>query len=426
MKIAGRVQAAIEVLHEVLTRHRPAAEALKDWGKAHRFAGSGDRHAIGTLVYDSLRQRSLLAAQGGGDTARHIVLGLLRRSSDMSVADIEALTDGQHGPATLSDAEKSALSSEPSGLPWHVSANVPEWLAPEFVKLFGASAAAEGEALCQRAPIDLRANILKCDALKLRGLLSPYNPVAGPWVDTSLRISPPGSDQKHINVEVDPAHGMGFFEVQDTASQIAAALTGVKAGEQVADICAGAGGKTLALAALMQNQGRLVAHDVDRHRLRPIFERVMRAGATCVEVVSADQASAMHDDSFDCVVVDAPCSGTGTWRRKPEIKWKLSRKTLDTRLIEQRNVLENGAKLVRKGGRLAYFTCSLLPEENTGQITQFLSAHKDFKLIPYAEQWARTIGGTGPRSADGARDTLLLTPHQHGVDGFFVAVMQRS
>jgi 16S rRNA (cytosine967-C5)-methyltransferase len=426
VKIAGRVQAAIEVLHEVLTRHRPAAEALKDWGKAHRFAGSSDRHVIGTLVYDSLRQRSLLAAQSGGDTARHIVLGLLRQCWGMSVADIAALADGQHGPAALSAEEENALRGEPAGLPWHVAANVPDWLAPEFEKLFGDSAAAEGEALSQRAPIDLRVNLLKCDRTKLKALLSSFGAVEGPWVNTSLRIAAPGSEQKHVNVEVDPAHGMGFFEVQDTASQIAAALTGVKAGEQVADICAGAGGKTLALAALMQNQGRLVAHDVDRHRLRPIFERVMRAGASCVEVVSADQASAMQDGSFDCVVVDAPCSGTGTWRRKPEIKWKLTRKTLDTRLIEQCNVLESGAKLVRKGGRLAYFTCSLLPEENTGQVRQFLAAHKDFKLVPYGDQWASTIGGVAPKSGDGAKDTLLLTPHQHGVDGFFVAVMQRS
>lgn len=425
MKTAGRVQAAIEVLHEVLTRHRPAAEALKDWGKAHRFAGSSDRHAIGTLVYDSLRQRSFLAAQGGGDTARHILLGLLRRSSGMSVAEIAALADGQHGPAALSAEEENALRGEPSGLPWFVIANVPEWLAPEFEKLFGASAAVEGEALSQRAPIDLRVNLLKCDRTKLKALLSSFGAVEGPWVNTSLRIAAPGSDQKHVNVEVDPAHGMGFFEVQDTASQIAAALTGVKPGEQVADICAGAGGKTLALAALMENKGRLVAHDVDRHRLRPIFERVMRAGASCVEVVSADQSTAMKDESFDCVVVDAPCSGTGTWRRKPEIKWKLTRKTLDVRLTEQRNVLENGAKLVRKGGRLVYFTCSLLPEENSDQVKAFLAGHKDFKIIPYAEQWARTIGGEVPKSADGASNTLLLTPHQHGVDGFFIAVMQR-
>jgi 16S rRNA (cytosine967-C5)-methyltransferase len=176
---------------------------------------------------------------------------------------------------------------------------------------------------------------------------------------------------------------------------------------------------------LMENKGRLVAHDVDRHRLRPIFERVMRAGASCVEVVSAEQADTMKDGSFDCVVVDAPCSGTGTWRRKPEIKWKLTRKTLDVRLTEQRNVLENGAKLVRKGGRLVYFTCSLLPEENSDQVKAFLALHKDFKIIPYTEQWARTIGGEVPKSADGAKDTLLLSPHQHGVDGFFIAVMQK-
>jgi 16S rRNA (cytosine967-C5)-methyltransferase len=295
-----------------------------------------------------------------------------------------------------------------------------------FENLFGATAVAEGMALSQRAPIDLRTNILKSDPLTLRARLTTFNPSVGPWVNTSLRIAPPGSDQKHINVEVDPAHGMGFFEVQDTASQIAAALTGVKPGEQVADICAGAGGKTLALAALMQNQGRLVAHDVDRHRLRPIFERVMRAGATCVEIVSADQAASMQDESFDCVVVDAPCSGTGTWRRKPEIKWKLTRKTLDMRLTDQRNVLARGAKLVRPGGRLVYFTCSVLPEENTEQIKQFLKAHLSFKLVPYGQQWARTIGGTVPTSADGSKDTLLLTPHQHDVDGFFVAVMQKD
>jgi 16S rRNA (cytosine967-C5)-methyltransferase len=426
VKFAGRVQAAIEVLEEVLTRHRPAAEALKDWGKAHRFAGSGDRHAIGTLVYDSLRQRSLLAAQGGGDTARHIVLGLLRSGWSMSVADIAALADGQHGPAALSAEEEKALGRTPSGLPWHVSANVPEWLAPVFETLFGKGAAAEGHALSERAPIDLRVNTLKSDPLTLRTLLSTFSPSVGPWVKTSLRIAAPSPEQKHINVEVDPAHGMGLFEVQDTASQIAAALTGVRAGESVADICAGAGGKTLALAALMENKGRLVAHDVDRHRLRPIFERVMRAGASCVEVVSADQADTMKDESFDCVVVDAPCSGTGTWRRKPEIKWKLTRKTLDVRLTEQRNVLENGAKLVRKGGRLVYFTCSLLPEENSDQVKAFLALHKDFKIVPYAEQWARTIGGQIPKSADGAKDTLLLSPHQHSVDGFFIAVMQKA
>ena len=425
MKLAGRVQAAIEVLHEVMTRHRPAAEALKDWGKAHRFAGSSDRHTIGTLVYDALRQRSSAAAQGGGNDARHIVLGVLKAGWDMSVDDLAALSKEQHGPAALTADDVKALSEASANLPWHVAANIPEWLAPTFEKLFGAHTMEEGLALSQRAPIDLRVNTLKAERLKVREALASFSPVPGPWVETSLRIVAPGPDEKHVNVEVDPAHGMGWIEVQDTASQVAAALSGVKPGETVADICAGAGGKTLALAALMQNQGRLVAHDVDRHRLRPIFERVMRAGASCVEVVSSDNASAMQDGTFDCVVVDAPCSGTGTWRRKPEIKWKLTRKTLDARLTDQRNVLASGAKLVKTGGRLVYFTCSLLPEENEDQVRTFLKQNPAFRLLPVGDQWSRTIGGDAPASADGAKETLLLTPHQHGVDGFFVAVMEK-
>ena len=343
----------------------------------------------------------------------------------MSVDEIAALSQEQHGPAALSAEEVKALSQPPTNLPWHVAANIPEWLAPTFEKLFAAQALQEGLALSQRAPIDLRVNTLKADPLKVRAALSTYSPKPGPWVQTSLRIAAPGPDQKHVNVEVDPAHGMGWIEVQDTASQVAAALSGVKPGETVADTCAGAGGKTLALAALMQNQGRLVAHDVDRHRLRPIFERVMRAGATCVEVVSADNASALQDGTFDCVVLDAPCSGTGTWRRKPEIKWKLTRKTLDARLTDQRNVLANGARLVKAGGRLVYYTCSLLPEENTDQVQAFLKQNPAFRIVPLAERWSSTIGGDAPPSADGAKDTLLLTPHQHGVDGFFVAVMEK-
>lgn len=427
MQMAGRVQAAIDVLTEVLTRHRPASEALKDWGKAHRFAGSGDRHAIGTLVYDGLRQRRSAGAQGGGEDARNVILGVLRGGWGMSVDEIAALADGAHGPQGLSAAERAALAAVPRDLPWQVVANVPDWLVPVFVQQFGKKAEAEAKAMCERAPIDLRVNSLKADAAKVSAALAVHNPVAGPWVSTSLRIALTSPQQKHVNVETDPAHGMGWFEVQDTASQIAAALSGVIPGETVLDICAGAGGKTLALAALMQNKGRLVAHDVDKHRLRPIFERVMRAGASCVEVVSADAAVAsLLPGSFDCVVVDAPCSGTGTWRRKPETKWKLTQKTLDTRLIEQKGVLERSAVLVRSGGRLVYYTCSILPDENIRQVEGFLKAHKDFKIVPYAEQWERTIGGAVPKSADGRNDTLLLTPHSHGVDGFFVAVMVRG
>jgi 16S rRNA (cytosine967-C5)-methyltransferase len=426
MKMAGRVQAAIDVLHEVLSRSRPAAECLKDWGKAHRFAGSGDRHAIGTLVYDGLRQRLSAGAHGGGDQARNIVLGVLRSGWNLSVEDIAALSQEQHGPQALTPEEKAALQRTPQDLAASVAGNYPAWLAPTFEKLFGENAMREGAALANRAPVDLRVNTLKCERAALQTALASFNPQAGPFTQTSLRIAAPSPEQKHINVEVEPAHGMGWFEVQDTASQIAAHLTGVKPGETVADICAGSGGKTLALAALMKNQGRLIAHDVDRHRLRPIFERITRSGAICIDVLAAGQGDQMQPKSFDCVVVDAPCSGTGTWRRKPEIKWKLTRKTLDAMLSDQRKVLERGAALVRKGGRLCYFTCSVLPEENTDQIKTFLAANRDFKVIPYKEQWRNMIGPEPPASADASTETLLLTPRQHNTDGFYVAIMQRT
>jgi 16S rRNA (cytosine967-C5)-methyltransferase len=426
MKNAGRVSAAIEVLHEVMTRHIPAADALRDWGKAHRFAGSGDRHAIGTLVYDSLRQRNAAGLQAGGEAARHVVLGVLRAGWGWSVADIAALADGEHGPTALTPAERAALETVTTSNIPHIAGNFPDWLLPDLTALFGSALVAEGQALSQRAPIDLRVNTLRATREQVLDALQRFGAVAGPLLPTSVRLASPGPEQKHVNVEVEPAHGMGWFEVQDTASQIAAALSNVQPGEQVADMCAGAGGKTLALAALMKNQGRLVAHDVDRHRLRPIFERAMRAGATCIDVVAADQVSTLMEKSFDCVVIDAPCSGTGAWRRKPETKWKLTRKTLDQRMRDQQSVLAGGAALVKSGGRLVYITCSILPCENTVQVKQFLGANKDFKIIPYAQQWARAIGGKAPVSADGSTDTLLLTPKQHDVDGFFVAVMQRQ
>ena len=229
-----------------------------------------------------------------------------------------------------------------------------------------------------------------------------------------------------MNVEAEPAHGMGLFEVQDEASQLAALLTGVKPKDTVLDLCAGAGGKSLALAALMQNHGKLVAYDRDKHRLRPIFERITRSGATCIEVVPYDEPQNLKVlGGYDLVVVDAPCTGSGTWRRKPDAKWRLSEKQLLIRLKEQVSVLEQAAPLVRKSGKLAYFTCSVLPQENGDQIQAFLNAHPQFKIIPYTEQWKIALPSSPPASADGRNDTLQLSPHSHATDGFFMAVMQR-
>jgi 16S rRNA (cytosine967-C5)-methyltransferase len=413
----------MEVLSDVLERHRPASEALKDWGKSHRFAGSGDRHAIGTLVYDALRQRSSAAHVSGDGSPRGLVFGILKSVWEMSVNDIAALCNDEHGPGALTAEERVALGRDMKAAHVHIHGNFPAWLEPSLGQVFGDRVAIEMAALALRAPVDLRVNTLKASRQDVLGALAKFGAAEGPISPWSVRIPAPNHDSKHVSAESEASHGMGWFEVQDTASQIAVLLTGVKAGEKVADICAGAGGKTLALAAMMNNQGRLVAHDLDKRRLRPIFERITRAGASCIEVIAAEDGVRLASfGDFDCVVVDAPCTGTGTWRRKPDTKWKLKPATLEMRVKDQGEVLARGAKLVKVGGRLAYFTCSVLPEENSGQLDAFLVSHPGFKIVPYTDQWKH---GPAPLSADGSVNTLLLTPAMHGTDGFFAAILKR-
>ena len=428
MRLAGRVAAAIEVLTDIFARHRPSSEALKDWGKAHRFAGSTDRHAIGTLVYDVLRRRNSLAFRVGSAEPRALALAALKDVWGLTPGAIAALAEEQHGPGALSQAERAALMRQlPADLPLHVKADVPEWLAPSYEKAFGGRAVEEGIALAQRAPVDLRANTLKASREKVIEALERFGAGEGPLSPLAVRIPAPGPDTRNANVEAEPAHGLGWFEVQDAGSQVAALLSGVQPGMSVADICAGAGGKTLALAAMMQNEGRLVAHDLDRFRLRPIFERLTRAGVTNCEVISAqDKGKLEAAGPFDCVVIDAPCSGSGSWRRKPDAKWRLTEKQFIQRQKDQAQVLEKGYALAKPGGTMLYITCSVLPEENTEQVAAFLSRHKDVAIVPYKEQWASKIGGAAPLSADGAEDTLVLTPARHDTDGFFVAVMKKA
>jgi 16S rRNA (cytosine967-C5)-methyltransferase len=196
---------------------------------------------------------------------------------------------------------------------------------------------------------------------------------------------------------------------------------------QVLDLCAGAGGKTLALAAVMQNTGQIYAYDADKKQLRPIFERLKRAGARNVQVMDAGDEAALTalGPRFDLVLVDAPCTGSGTWRRKPDSKWRVKPANIPERQAEQRRVLDLGAQMTRSGGALVYVTCSVLPEENRDQVEDFLARHADFAIEPYAEHWRERLGGEPPQSADGREDSLQLTPARHATDGFFVALMRR-
>jgi len=431
MTPGGRASAAIEILADIEARKRPAAEALKDWGVAHRFAGSSDRAAIGNLVFDTLRTRASAAYAMGEDTPRALVLRTLAASWHLSPESVSAMADGtRHAPPPLSEAELDGLSREiPDNAPPHVRGDYPEWLQPEFERAFGARAAEEGAALARRAPVDLRVNTLKVGRDKVLKALHRFEAKPTPLSPFGVRIEHEPGPGKSPHVEAEPGHGKGWYEVQDEGSQLATILAGARPRQQVIDLCAGAGGKTLALAALMENTGQLYAYDADRMRLRPIFERLKRAGARNVQVLPAGDRAALAklENKMDLVLIDAPCSGSGVWRRRPDAKWRLSPQMLEGRRGEQAAVLEEGAKLVKPGGRLAYITCSVLPSENRDQVDAFLAGHPEFKLIPWLALWEAALQGVPAiPSADGSTETLQMTPLRHGTDGFFVAVMQRS
>ncbi|MGD9867780.1 MAG: RsmB/NOP family class I SAM-dependent RNA methyltransferase [Hyphomicrobiales bacterium] len=430
MKPAGRLQAAIEVLEQVLERHQPASLALAEWGRAHRFAGSGDRAAIGNLVFDALRHKSSIAARMDADTPRVLALGAVAFVWREAPEAVAALCDGsQHAPAPLADAERRGLETLlPADTPAHVRGDFPEWLTPSLERAFGGRAAQEGAALARRAPVDLRSNPVKAGRDKVLKGLAKFGAVPTPLSPLGVRVAPPGKDRRSPHLEADPAHGKGWFEVQDEGSQLAALLAGARPGMQVADLCAGSGGKTLALACAMENRGQIYAYDADAQRLRPIFERLKRAGIRNAQVLRPGEPEGLAalEDKMDLVVVDAPCTGSGTWRRRPDAKWRLKPAMLEERLKEQRAVLDLAAPLVKPGGRLAYITCSVLPEENTDQVTAFLERHPGFALVPFNDAWREALHAAPPVSSDGREDTLLLTPASHGTDGFFVAILARN
>ena len=305
--------------------------------------------------------------------------------------------------------------------PW-VRDEFPEWLMPRLESLFGPALDAEMTALLQPAPVDLRVNTLKTTRDQARAVLAADGLDAAPTPLSPLGLRLPARTQ----LTAQGAFRDGLVEVQDEGSQLAALLLGARPGEAVVDYCAGAGGKTLVLAAAMQNKGRLAALDIDKRRSERAAERLRRAGVfnTTRHVLAAegDPWVKRRANTIDRVLVDAPCTGTGTWRRNPDARWRLLPADL-ARLVEhQAAILASAARLVKKGGRLVYVTCSLLAEENEGQIETFLAAHPDFATVPIEDAWADSVGGVCPVQGP----HLRLTPARHQTDGFFVAAIRRS
>src|SRR5215207_1875182 len=426
---AARISAAIEVLADVEARRRPAPDALKDWGLSHRFAGSKDRAAIASLVYDALRRKASAAWIMGEASPRAAVLGMLHLQRGMNVDAIAALCSGERfAPAPLTDTDLERLASATlDGAPPAVAGDFPEWIEPSLARAFEGDLVPELQALARRAPIDMRVNALKASREDVLQAMPHLGAAATPHAPHGLRVWP-GEDGRGPALQVEPEFLKGWFEIQDEGSQLAALLTAVKPGEQVVDLCAGGGGKTLALAAIMGNHGQIYATDSDARRLAPIHDRLARAGVRNVQVRTPREGIAVSDlaGQMDLVMIDAPCSGSGTWRRNPDSKWRLRPSSLDDRIRTQGEVLTAGAMAVKPGGRLAYVTCSVLTAENDAAVSAFLASHPDLVLeSPQALAAAADLGALGKHPSAGGQG-IQLTPLRTGTDGFYVAVLRRS
>jgi len=433
----------MELLDEITgRRERPADLVANAFFRSRRFIGSGDRRAVADRVWSLLRRYGQVAwwlerARHPGRGGRAMVSADLMLSEGMSLRDVMALCDGgTYRPVPLDEAEQRALRQlEGHSLPhpdqpdW-VRLNVQEWVAPHLIEAYGEAWGREIAALASPPPVDLRVNRLKATVEEARVLL------AAEGVETEpMRYAPNGLRLKRrLSVVTGKAFQDGVVEIQDEGSQLVAALVDAQPGMQVVDYCAGAGGKTLAIAAGMNNKGRVVAMDVYESRLDRSAQRLRRAGAHNVErralpTEGGDAANAKwlkrQKGAFDRVLVDAPCTGTGTWRRNPDGRWTLAPQDLAELVPKQAAILDAASRLVKAGGGLIYATCSVLPAENERQIEAFLERHPEFAVVPVADLWADVIG-TEPPAGMGDSPYLRLSPLRHGTDGFFGAALVRK
>jgi 16S rRNA (cytosine967-C5)-methyltransferase len=386
---AARVQAAIEILDRVITAARENGAAadtiIASWSKANRYAGSKDRRAVRDLIYGAIRAFGLIPKNG-----RAAMVGMAKHDKNLA-----NWFDGSlYGPAIIEQSEQRSARSP---------------LAPWLAKLIDP---AEHAALLERAPFDLRVNCQLASRPDVIARIDGAEPI--PFLPDGVRLP------ANVVIEKHDVWLEGLIEIQDAGSQMIAAICDVKPGMTVVDLCAGAGGKTLALAAVMAGEGQIIATDTNRDRIQRLPQRALRAGAMNIEtrlLNPAEELDSLKDmiGKSDLVLVDAPCSGSGTWRRNPEARWRLTSKRLDRVAVTQAHVLRTGAALVRPGGILVYAVCSLIAREGRSQIATFLNENPEWKAEPILADVGR---------ADGAG--LILTPAHDGTDGFFMARLARA
>ena len=438
MTPGARIQAAIELVDQIeqaiAAGGAPADALVARYGRERRYIGAKDRDAINRLVYDVLRHRALLRwrlGQVGAEPApRALVLAALVSDGSFSPA---VFGDGAYAPPPPDRAEQGWIAAlgqvDDAQAPRDVRLEVPAWLLDRLDRRLGDAVEAELQALAGRASVDVRVNTLKATPDKVRDGLAQDGIAVEPVPLAPLALRHCG----HRRLTGTSVFKRGWIDVQDAGSQLAAALVDARPGQQLCDLCAGAGGKTLALAAAMANRGQIHAFDIDGRRLRELAKRGQRAGVRNVQAAQLPRQGARRAQRLaplagrmDRVLLDVPCSASGTWRRHPDLKWRLSPDRLSTYAATQRDLLAEGAELVRPDGRLIYVTCSLLADENEVQIETFLSNCPGWHVVEAADIAAQ-VGL--PRLSGGRAlmpGAVQLTLAEHGTDAFFVAVLERS
>ena len=438
MTPGARIQAAITLLDQIFDAWReekriPADKLLDHYFKANRYIGSKDRGAVSELVYWSLRHKGniewwLNSIQFPYINGRSLAFAAVLLRGEFDERTLPTMTqDSKFSPKSLSISETAMagkLAGQPithPGMPPHAKLNYPQWMTPLLEKNFGPAMEAEIEAMAEQAPTDLRVNTLKATREQLIESLREdgFEVEATPTSPLGVRM------KKRGPVFTASSFKKGWFEVQDEGSQMVAILAQPEPGQKVIDFCAGAGGKTLALAAAMHNKGRLMAWDTSEKRLNQIKERLRRAGVDNVQIQviesESDSFIKRHKGTADRVLVDAPCSGTGTWRRNPDLKWRFTQQDLNEVMAVQERILDSAARLVKPGGRLIYATCSVLKNENDEQVAKLLTKRNDFRVVCAQKVWSKTCTEGNDQSVS----YLSVTPHKDGVDGFFAAVLER-
>jgi 16S rRNA (cytosine967-C5)-methyltransferase len=403
--------------------------ATKEWASNNRYAGSSDRSIIVNIINTVMRRKISSAYLMDDDSPRSIIIGTLFNELKYDIETIKGIFNNEkYAPTFLTDQEIKCLNQAQSRLTsaddW-VKLDVPKTLLSEYRATFTDNFENQLTELATMPDLDIRVNSLKTNNESVSKGIAKYNPISTVYSPYAMRLKSKGIFYKYPNLENTLLYNKGHFEVQNEGSQISAILSGAKEKMQILDYCAGQGGKSVILSAIMHNSGQIYLHDINESRLKNVPNRMKRLGVKNYQIKMDLEAELRNGQLFDVVFVDAPCSGSGTWRRKPDLKWKFNEEKLLANVKDQFNILNSSKNYVKVGGNLVYVTCSVFDSENDKQIDTFLRNSPNFKLMPYQGHWL-VKNNEIPKSAKSHNpETLLLSPMTNKTDGFFVAILKR-